>query len=456
MAIKTINPYNNKEIKSFEEFSEEAVEKKIAQADKTYQKWKTIAIKQRAELLMNVASLFRKRKEELAKLITLEMGKLIAQSEAEVEMCASVYEYYAKNAADFLEDKPIEIKDGKAFVRYTPIGIILAVEPWNYPYNQVARVAAPNIMAGNVIMVKHASNVPQCAAAIEEIFREAGAEDGIYTNLFLSSSRIAKLAEDPRIVGLSLTGSEKAGASLAEAAGKNLKKSVLELGGSDPFIILEDADLEKAVKNAVKGRFGNMGQACTSSKRMIAVGKIADEFLEKFKEKVTGLKVGDPMERDTEVGPLSSEEAAQKIEKQVNDTVKSGAKVVLGGKRIDREGAFYEPTILTDIKPGMVAYHEEIFGPVASFYKVKDEKEAIALANDSTFGLGGSVFSENIDRAVEVASQIETGMVFINEHVASRPDLPFGGTKRSGYGRELSELGIEEFVNKKLIRISNK
>ncbi|WP_308131223.1 NAD-dependent succinate-semialdehyde dehydrogenase [uncultured Flavobacterium sp.] len=456
MAIKTINPYNNKEIKSFEEFSEEAVEKKIAQADKTYQKWKTIAIKQRAELLMNVASLFRKRKEELAKLITLEMGKLIAQSEAEVEMCASVYEYYAKNAADFLEDKPIEIKDGKAFVRYTPIGIILAVEPWNYPYNQVARVAAPNIMAGNVIMVKHASNVPQCAAAIEEIFREAGAEDGIYTNLFLSSSRIAKLAEDPRIVGLSLTGSEKAGASLAEAAGKNLKKSVLELGGSDPFIILEDADLEKAVKNAVKGRFGNMGQACTSSKRIIAVGKIADEFLEKFKEKVTGLKVGDPMERDTEVGPLSSEEAAQKIEKQVNDTVKSGAKVVLGGKRIDREGAFYEPTILTDIKPGMVAYHEEIFGPVASFYKVKDEKEAIALANDSTFGLGGSVFSENIDRAVEVASQIETGMVFINEHVASRPDLPFGGTKRSGYGRELSELGIEEFVNKKLIRISNR
>ncbi|MBU7569254.1 MAG: NAD-dependent succinate-semialdehyde dehydrogenase [Flavobacterium sp.] len=456
MAIKTINPYNNKEIKSFEEFSEEAVEKKIAQADKTYQKWKTIAIKQRAELLMNVASIFRKRKEELAKLITLEMGKLIAQSEAEVEMCASVYEYYAKNAADFLEDKPIEIKDGKAFVRYTPIGIILAVEPWNYPYNQVARVAAPNIMAGNVIMVKHASNVPQCAAAIEEIFREAGAEDGIYTNLFLSSSRIAKLAEDPRIVGLSLTGSEKAGASLAEAAGKNLKKSVLELGGSDPFIILEDADLEKAVKNAVKGRFGNMGQACTSSKRIIAVEKIADEFLEKFKEKVTGLKVGDPMERDTEVGPLSSEEAAQKIEKQVNDTVKSGAKVVLGGKRIDREGAFYEPTILTDIKPGMVAYHEEIFGPVASFYKVKDEKEAIALANDSTFGLGGSVFSENIDRAVEVASQIETGMVFINEHVASRPDLPFGGTKRSGYGRELSELGIEEFVNKKLIRISNK
>lgn len=456
MAIKTINPYNNKEIKSFEEFSAETVEQKIAQADQAYQKWKSVSVKERSALLKNVASIFRKRKEELAKLITLEMGKLIAQSEAEIDMCASVYDYYAENGASFLEDKPIEVKDGKAFVRYAPIGIILAVEPWNYPFNQVARVAAPNVMAGNVVMIKHASNVPQCAQAIEEIFREAGAQEGIYTNLFLSSQRIAKLAEDPRIAGLSLTGSEKAGSSLAEAAGKNLKKSVLELGGSDPFIVLEDADLEKAVQNAVKGRFGNMGQACTSSKRIIVLEEIADKFLEKFKEKLTGLKIGDPMEKDTQVGPLSSEEAAKKIEEQVNETVKAGATVVLGGKRMDREGAFFEPTILTDIKPGMVAYHEEIFGPVASFYKVKDEKEAIALANDSTFGLGGSVFSQNIDRAINVASQIETGMIFINEHAASRPDLPFGGTKRSGYGRELSELGIEEFVNKKLIRISDK
>jgi len=456
MAIQTINPYNNKEVKTFEEFSAETVEQKIAQADQTYQVWKSVPVKERSVFLMNVASILRERKEELAKLITLEMGKLIAQSEAEIDMCASVYEYYAQNAATFLEDKPIEVKDGKAFVRYTPIGIILAVEPWNYPFNQVARVAAPNIMAGNVIMVKHASNVPQCAQAIEEIFRQAGAKEGIYTNLFLSSQKIAKIAEDPRIVGMSLTGSEKAGSSLAEAAGKNLKKSVLELGGSDPFIVLEDADLDKAVQNAVKGRFGNMGQACTSSKRIIVVEEIADKFLEKFKEKLTGLKIGDPMERDTQVGPLSSEEAAKKIEEQVNETVKAGAKVVLGGNRIAREGAFFEPTILTDIKPGMVAYHEEIFGPVASFYKVKDEKEAIALANDSTFGLGGSVFSQNIDRAIEVASQIETGMIFINEHAASRPDLPFGGTKRSGYGRELSELGIEEFVNKKLIRISDK
>lgn len=456
MAIETINPYTNKSVKSFDEISDEVLEKKIAQADKAYQKWKWVAIAERSKLLMNVASVLRKRKDEFAKLITLEMGKLIAQSESEIDMCISVYEYYAKNSASFLEDKPLEVKDGKAFVRYTPIGIILGVEPWNYPFNQVARITAPNIMAGNVIMIKHASNVPQCAKAIEDVFKEAGAEEGIYTNLFLASKRIAKLAEDSRIVGLSLTGSENAGSSLAEAAGKNLKKSVLELGGSDAFVVLEDADIDKAVKNAVTGRFGNMGQACTSSKRIIVVDKIADEFLEKFKQKITGLKVGDPMEKDTEVGPLSSEEAAKKIQKQVDETVKAGAKVILGGKRIDREGAFFEPTILTDIKPGMTAYHEEIFGPVASFYRVKDEKEAIVLANDSTFGLGGSVFSENIERAIEVASQIETGMVFINEHTASRPDLPFGGTKRSGYGRELSALGIEEFVNKKLIRIGNK
>lgn len=456
MAIETINPYNNKSVKSFEELSEEALEKKIAEAHKTYQDWKTVSVEKRAKLLMNVAYILRKRKDEFAKLITLEMGKLIAQSESEIDMCISVYEYYAKNAASFLQDKPIEIEDGKAFVRYTPIGIILGVEPWNYPFNQVARITAPNIMAGNVIMIKHASNVPQCAQAIEDVFKEAGADSGIYTNLFLSSKKIAKIAEDPRIAGLSLTGSENAGSSLAEAAGKNLKKSVLELGGSDAFIVLEDADMEKAIKNAVTGRFGNMGQACTSSKRIIVVDSIADEFLEKFKQKITGLKVGDPLDKTTEVGPLSSEEAAQKIEKQVKETVKAGAKVVIGGKRIDREGAFFEPTILTDIKPRMTAYHEEIFGPVASFYRVKDENAAIALANDSTFGLGGSVFSENTERAINVASQIDTGMVFINEHTASRPDLPFGGTKRSGYGRELSELGIEEFVNKKLIRVSDK
>lgn len=451
MPIQTTNPFNNKVVKTFAEISDEVLEKKIAKAHKAYQSWKTTDVKARAALLQKVADLMRKRKTELAQLITLEMGKLIAQSESEIDMCASVYEYYAQNAEAFLKDKPIPIKDGKAFVRYTPTGIILAVEPWNYPFNQVARLAAPNIAGGNVVMLKHASNVPKCAAMIEKLFKEAGAPDGVFTNLYLAGKRIAKLAEDPRITGMSLTGSGGAGSSLAEAAGKNLKKSVLELGGSDAFIILDDADVDLAVEKAVLGRFGNMGQACTSSKRMIATAKVADEFLKKLTDKIKDLRVGNPMDRETQIGPLSSEEAAQKVAKQVADTIKQGAKAVIGGKRIKREGAFMEFTILTNIKPAMTAYSEEIFGPVASFYKVKDEAAAIKLANDTSFGLGGSVFSKDVEQAIAVANQIDTGMVFINQNVASRPELPFGGTKRSGYGRELSALGIEEFMNRKLI-----
>lgn len=453
MSIQTTNPFTNKVVQTYDEISEEVLEKKIQTAHKAYQSWKQTDIKERASMLMKVSKIMLQRKKELAKIITLEMGKRLEESEGEIEMCASVYEYYAKNAEKFLKDQPVQVKDGKAFIRYTPTGIILGVMPWNFPFNQVGRIAAPNIMAGNVMLVKHASNVPQCAEMIEQIFTEAGFPKGIYTNLFISSKRIAKMGEDPRITGMSLTGSEKAGASLAEIAGKNLKKSVLELGGNDAFIVLEDADIELAVEQAVQGRFGNMGQACTSSKRMIVVSEVYDEFVKKFQSKVENLKVGDPMDPETAIAPLSSEDAVKKIEKQVKASVKAGAKVVLGGQRIKREGAFFEFTILTNIKPGMPAYDDEIFGPVASIFKVKDEKAAIQLANDSSFGLGGSVFSKDIDRAVQVASQIDTGMVYINEHSASRPDLPFGGTKRSGYGTELSEWGIKEFVNKKLIRI---
>ena len=451
--IQTTNPYSNKVVKTFDELTDQQLERKIAQAHKAFQSWRDTPVRERAALLKKVASLMRKRKKELAALITLEMGKLIGQSEAEIEMCASVYDYYAKNAAAFLKDRPMPVADGKAFVRLTPTGIILAIEPWNYPFNQVARLAAPNIAAGNVVVLKHASNVPQCAAMIEQLFKDAGAPVGIFTNLYLSGKRIAKLAEDPRITGMSLTGSEAAGSSMAEAAGRNLKKSVLELGGSDAFIVLDDADVNDAVEKAFLGRFGNMGQACTSAKRIIVVQTIADEFLEKFKRRISNLRVGDPMDPATEIGPMVSEEALENLEKQVNETVKQGAKVVIGGKRIKREGAFFEFTILTNIKPGMTAYHEELFGPVASFYKVKDEAAAIKLASDTGFGLGGAVFSKDKARAVRVASQIDAGMVFINRHLASRPDLPFGGTKRSGYGRELSPLGIEEFVNKKLIFI---
>ncbi len=453
MPIQTVNPFNNKVVKIFKEITGQALENKIAKAHKAYQSWKKTPIQDRTKILLKVAAIMRERKNELAALVTLEMGKLIAQSESEIEMCASVYEYYANHAAEFLKDRPMQVDAGKAFVRLTPTGIILAVEPWNYPFNQVARLAAPNIAAGNVVILKHASNVPQCARMIETLFKEAGAPEGVFTNVYLSGSRVGKLAEDPRITGMSLTGSEAAGSSYAENAGRNLKKSVLELGGSDAFIVLEDADIDDAVEKAYLGRFSNMGQACTSAKRIIVVSAIADEFLKKFKAKITGLKVGDPMDPETQIGPLSSEEAVEKLEKQVNDTVNAGAKVIIGGKRIRREGAFFEFTILTGIKPGMTAYHEELFGPVAAFYRVKDEPAAIALANDTNFGLGGAVFSKNTERAVRVASQIDTGMVFVNKNLASRPDLPFGGTKRSGYGRELSPLGFEEFVNKKLIFI---
>lgn len=456
MAIQTVNPYTNIPGKEFDELTEEQIESKITAADTAYISWRDTPVKERCAILAKVAQLLQDKKDKLAKLITEEMGKLISESRDEIDISSAIYKYYADNAESFLKDRQLEVEKGSAYIKYTPIGIILGVEPWNYPFYQVARLAAPNIAAGNVIMIKHASIVPQCAQAIEDIFKEAGAPEGVYTNLFVSGKNISRLADDKRIKGLSLTGSEDAGSSLAEAAGKNLKKSVLELGGNDPFIVLDDADLDHAVKMAFVGRIKNMGQSCTAAKRMIVDEKIADAFTEKLAEKVRNMRVGDPSEEDTEIGPLSSEDAAKKLNKQIQETIEQGAKVLLGGKRMDRTGAFVEPTILTDIKPGMTAYHEELFGPVISIYKVKGEEEAVKLANDSDFGLGGSVYSKDVARAERVALQIETGMVFINEPTSSSPELPFGGIKRSGYGRELSDLGIHEFVNKKLIRISGK
>jgi succinate-semialdehyde dehydrogenase/glutarate-semialdehyde dehydrogenase len=396
----------------------------------------------------------REKKVMLSTLITLEMGKLISQAEGEIDLSADIIDYYATNGAKFLADKTLNPEFGKAFIRYSPVGVLLGVEPWNFPFYQVARFAAPNIMIGNTVLVKHASIVPQCAIAIEDLFKEAGSPAGVYTNLLISGKRASALVSDERIKGVSLTGSEAAGASVAAEAGKYLKKSVLELGGSDAFIILEDADIDKAVEWAVVGRMNNNGECCVAAKRFIAVEKIADEFLKKFKDKLSHLKVGDPMDRTIELGPLSSEAAAVQLADQVKRSVDGGAKVLLGGKRVDRPGAFMQPTILTDLKPGIAAYHEELFGPVASFYRVKDEQAAIDLANDSPFGLGGSVFTQDIERGKRVADQIDTGMVFINHPTWTQSDLPFGGTKRSGYGRELSELGIDEFVNKKLIRVS--
>ena len=454
MYIQTVNPYTNKIVKSFEEMTDKTVDSLIEKSEKTFKEWKGTTYAERAKILHKVAELMRDKKESLAKIITLEMGKLIAQAEGEILLSADIFDYYADNAADFLADKHLEPKLGSALVRYSPIGIILGVEPWNFPFYQVARFAAPNIMVGNTVLVKHASLVPQCAIAIEELFDEAGAPGGLYTNLLISGKRATDLVADKRIKGVSLTGSEGAGASIAAEAGKNLKKSVLELGGSDAFIILEDADIDKAVEWGVIGRINNNGECCIASKRFIAVEAIADEFIEKFKEKLSNLVLGDPMDAKTELGPLSSEEAAVNLADQVKRSIDAGAKVLLGGKRSEREGAFMQPTILTDLNPEIPAYYEELFGPVASFYRVKDEQEAIELANDSSFGLGCSVFTQDIERGKRVADKIDAGMVFINHPTWTQADLPFGGTKGSGYGRELSEVGIQEFVNKKLIRVS--
>jgi succinate-semialdehyde dehydrogenase/glutarate-semialdehyde dehydrogenase len=455
MSIQTVDPNTNKTVMSFEEMTSIIVDAKMTKAQSAFTNWKETSYAHRANLLRKVATLMRIQKTELAKTITLEMGKLIAQAESEIDLSANIFDYYADKAEGFLADTVLNPEDGEAIIRNSPIGVLLGVMPWNFPFYQVARFAAPNIMVGNTILLKHASIVPQCAAAIEKLFEEADAPEGIYTNLFISGKRASELVSDKRIKGVSLTGGEKAGASIAIEAGKHLKKVVLELGGNDAFIILEDADIEKTVNWAVVGRMNNNGQSCIASKRFIAVEAIADEFIQKFKDKLSKIKVGNPMDATTELGPLSSEEAAVHLADQVKRAVDEGAKVLLGGKRANREGAFMEPTIITDLKPNIAAYHEELFGPVASFYVVKDEKAAIDLANDSDFGLGCSIFTNDIERGKKVANQIDSGMVFINHPTWTQADLPFGGTKRSGFGRELSELGIQEFVNKKLIRISN-
>jgi len=454
MPIQTINPTTNTVIQTFAEMTDEQLDNAVAKAASSFEDWKQTDFKLRASLLHKVAGLLREKKDMLAKMITLEMGKLFAHAEGEIKLSAEIFDYYASNGENFLADKILHPVHGEALIRHSPIGVLLGVEPWNFPFYQVARFAAPNIMTGNTILVKHASIVPQCGIAIEELFKEAGAPVGLYTNLLISGTRASALVADKRIKGVSLTGSEEAGASIASEAGKYLKKSVLELGGSDAFIVLEDADMDKTVEWAVTGRINNNGQCCVASKRFIVVESVADIFLEKFRTKLSQLIVGDPMEADTQLGPMSSEAAAAQIADQVQKAVDGGATILLGGKRVKREGAFMEPTIIANMQQNNPVYYEELFGPVATFFRVKDEQGAIDLANDSPYGLGGSVFTEDIERGKRVADQIDTGMVFINHPTWTQADLPFGGTKRSGYGRELSELGIDEFVNKKLIRIS--
>lgn len=456
MAYQSTNPYNGQIVKSFDDIDDAQLESKLTAAQACFEQvWRHKSFAERKAVLSRAAALMRERTQEFAQLITIEMGKLIAQSEGEVKLSAAILDYYAEHAEAFLAPEKLDTSKGDAVVESSPIGVLFGVEPWNYPYYQIARFAAPNLMAGNVVMVKHASNVPQCALAFERLLEEAGAPAGAYTNLFISKDQVAQVIDDDRIRAVALTGSEGAGAVVAQRAGKNLKKSTLELGGSDAFIVLDDADLDSAVKHAVSGRMGNSGQACTASKRFIVVEALADRFLEKFQTALQGFEAGDPMDRKTTLAPLSSAQALETLLGQVDEAVAHGARIVMGGQRIEgQSGAFMQPTILTDIEAANPTYKQEFFGPVALFFRVPDEAAAVALANDSPFGLGGSVFTQDLERGKRVARQIDTGMVFINSAAVSMPDLPFGGVKNSGYGRELSGAGIQEFVNKKLIRVS--
>ncbi|MFV0480733.1 MAG: NAD-dependent succinate-semialdehyde dehydrogenase [Campylobacteraceae bacterium] len=452
--IKTLNPTTGEVEKVFDVLTAREIEEKLATAHNAYLTWKKTDFKTRANLLKNVAKIFREEKNELAKLAAIEMGKIVGEGIIEVEACAKILDFYAQNAEDFLKDKPMSVEGVKAYMSYEPLGIILSVQPWNFPYSQVIRNVAPNIMCGNVMAVKHASNVPQCALKIEEIFKRAGAQKGVYTNLFITGSEISNLVSDKRIQGVTLTGSLPAGSSIAAAAGKYIKKSVLELGGNDAFIVLGDADMNKVIEHSTIRRLRNAGQVCASPKRVIIVDSLYDEYIQKSCEIYKNIKIGNPLESDTKLAPLSSKKALDEVMSQIEKAVSQGAKLIYGGKRVGGNGAFMQPTILTDITSKMDIYHEEVFGPVLCVYKAKDEKEAIALANDSDFGLGATIMTQNTELANKLAKEIQSGMVGINMVISSSPELPFGGVKHSGYGRELSQIGIYEFVNQKLIRFA--
>lgn len=454
-TYQTINPTTGQVLKTYPETSDAEVITALDTADRCYEQvWRHRSVSERARIVGRAAAILRESSEEYAALITLEMGKLIDQSRHEVTLSADILDYYATHAEAFLKTQPLPEAPGSVLA-VASTGVILAVEPWNFPYYQLARVAGPQIVAGNVVIMKHAPSVPQCALAFARLFEEAGAPVGVYTNLFCSVEQIGSLIDDFRVRGVTLTGSEMAGASVAERAGRKLKKAVLELGGSDPFIVLEDADLEEAINQGAAARMACMGQTCVASKRLIVVGEERGKiFLEGLVQRLASLRVGDPADANTTLGPLVSERALRGLLAQVEQAQAHGARVILGGKRIDRPGFYLEPTVITDISEGNPLYQQETFGPVVSFYIVKNEEEAIKLANATKFGLGSSIFSGDAERAQRLANKLDSGMVFINSAPYTAPEVPFGGVKNSGYGRELAELGIGEFVNRKLIRVN--
>lgn len=454
MAYQSVNPYDGQVIKTFEDFTDEQVELALQQAERCFGYWKRASFDHRAKVLHTAADSLRTRFDEFARPVTLEMGKLIKESRAEVQLSADILDFYAENGERFLAPKHIHSDTGEAAVTNTPLGVLFGVEPWNFPYYQLARFVAPNLMAGNTLMVKHASSVPQSAQAFADLLQEAGAPAGAYTNMRVTKDQIARIIADPRVRGVALTGGEDAGTVVAAQAGHALKKTTMELGGSDPFIVLEDADLPLAVRWAVWGRVHNAGQSCVASKRFIVVDALADQFLQQFKAALGALRMGDPMDPATTLAPLSSKEAVERLKGQVDRAVAAGARVEMGGQPVDGMGAFMPPTILSNIGRDNPAYKEEFFGPVALFFRVAGEREAIELANDTSFGLGGSVFTRDIERGKRVADKIDSGMVYINHPTWTAPEFPFGGVKRSGYGRELGDVGIQEFVDKKLVVVT--
>jgi succinate-semialdehyde dehydrogenase/glutarate-semialdehyde dehydrogenase len=448
-----MNPATGELLREYEQHSDEVIGQKLQLASKTFCDYRKVPFASRAEMMNRAAGILENKKDAFARLMTQEMGKLLTAAVQEVEKCAFGCRYYAENAERFLADEEAKTSAKRSFVRYQPLGPVLAIMPWNFPFWQVFRFAAPSLMAGNVGMLKHASNVPQCALAIEEVFREAGFPEGVFQTLLIGSDRVNNIIEDHRVVAVTLTGSVGAGSKVAGAAGKEIKKTVLELGGSDPFLIMPSANLGRAIATAVQARVINNGQSCIAAKRFIVHEQIAESFEEKFVQRMGSLKVGDPMDPTTDVGPLATPDGLKTLEEQVNKTVQMGAKVLTGGKRVNRLGNFFEPTVLANIPAGSPAVADELFGPVASIFRASGLAEAIRIANDSKFGLGASAWTNDEAEREMFINEIESGMAFVNAMVASDPRIPFGGIKHSGYGRELSYHGIREFVNVKTVSI---
>jgi len=454
MRIQSVNPMTGEVLETFPTTQWHDVERAVERASAASLEWRTRPVGKRAEYLRAAARVLHARQVDYARTMALEMGKPIVQGEAEVEKCARACEYYAENAPAFLHPDRRATDASSSYVRFDPIGPILAIMPWNFPFWQVFRFAAPALVAGNAAILKHASNVPRAALQIEEIFREAGLPDGLFRALLIPASEVPALIADPRIRGVTLTGSEGAGSAVAALAGRELKKTVLELGGSDPFLVLRDADLARAARAAAAARLVNSGQSCIAAKRFLVIEEVADEFLERFTAELAAARMGDPLARDTEVGPQARRDLRDALHRQVADTAKRGARLLLGGEIPEGPGAFYPPTLLAAVDKGMPAFDEETFGPVAAVTRAKDDDDAIRLANDSAFGLGASIWTGDLRRAETLAARLEAGCVFVNGLVKSDPRLPFGGVKRSGYGRELSDYGLREFVNVKTVWVA--